>query len=141
MNHFESNTPILIVDDSTQFSMVLKRLLTSIFGFTSVVTLTSTAEALERIIATPEEFRLIFFDFHFPTGMNGGELLVCLKDKGLLINKVVFLMSSDPTAEVLQRVLTCGAAGVIAKPFDRNELKVQLERAERLAFSDQEPSF
>ena len=133
-----SQTKILIVDDSTQFSMILKRLLTAVFGYTEITIFPTTAEALERISASPEEFGLLFLDFHFPQGMNGAELLATLSEKQLLSGKIVFLMSSDPTAETLQQVLKAGAAGVITKPFDRDELKRHLDRAVRMAGGGEE---
>jgi CheY-like chemotaxis protein len=133
-----SQTRILIVDDSPQFSMILKRLLTGVFGYNSITTFPTSQDALERIAANPDEFGLIFLDFHFPQGMNGAELLAALAERQLLSGKIVFLMSSDPTAEALQQVLKAGAAGVITKPFDREELKRQLDRAVRLAAGDEE---
>lgn len=139
--NLDQKTRILIVDDSIQFAMVLNRLLTGIFGFTAITTLSSTEDALQRLESEPAEFGLVFLDFHFPSGMSGGELLTMMSEKGLLGDKIVFLMSSDPTAEALQRVLKSGAAGVIAKPFDRDELRRQLERASRLAHADEADSF
>lgn len=138
---FDPDTRVLIVDDSSQFAMVLHRLLTGVFGFKSITTLSSTADALQRLTADPDEFGLVFLDFHFPGGMSGGELLSVMSEKGLIGGKVVFLMSSDPGAEALQRVLRTGAAGVIAKPFDREQLRRQLERAGRLTHSDEKESF
>lgn len=137
----DPNTRILIVDDSSQFAMVLHRLLTGVFGFKSITTLSSTADAYQRLSTAPDEFELVFLDFHFPSGMSGGELLTALAEKGLIGEKIVFLMSSDPGAEALQRVLKTGAAGVIAKPFDREELRRQLDRAHRLAHSEDKESF
>ena len=136
-----ADTPILIVDDSTEFSRLLSRLLSGVFGFKSITVLSSTDEAYERVSNNPGEFKLMFLDFHFPSGRNGGELLTAFAESGWVSGKVIFLMSSDPTAEALQRVLKAGAAGIITKPFDREELKRQLERAERLAAEDSEESF
>ena len=134
----DAKTKILIVDDSPQFSMILSRLLSGVFGYSSIVSLSNTADALERINATPSEFGLVFLDFHFPSGLNGAQLLAALSERELLGQKIIFLMSSDPTAEALQQVLKSGAAGVITKPFDREELKRQLDRAVRLAAGDEE---
>lgn len=137
----DPSTPILIVDDSMQFAMVLNRLLTGVFGFKAITTLSSTEDALQRLNSAPNEFGLVFLDFHFPEGMSGGELLTSMSERGLIGDKIVFLMSSDPTAEALQRVLKAGAAGVIAKPFDREELRRKLERAGRIAHSEDKESF
>ncbi len=137
----DPSTPILIVDDSVEFAMVLNRILTGVFGFKSITVLPSTGDALERIESRPDEFKIIFLDFHFPSGQNGGELLSTLAERDMLKEKVVFLMSSDPTAEALQRVVKAGAAGVITKPFDRDELKRKLERARQLSEQGATESF
>lgn len=137
----DPQTPILIVDDSAEFAMVLNRILTGVFGFKAITILPSTGDALERIHSRPGEFKVLFLDFHFPSGKNGGELLSTLAEEGLLQDKIVFLMSSDPTAEALQRVVKAGAAGIITKPFDRDELKRKLERARQLSEQSGTDSF
>jgi CheY-like chemotaxis protein len=134
-------TPILIVEDNPQFAAILNRLLAAEYNLKKTTILTSVEEARMRITATPDEFKLIFLDFNFPTGMNGGEFLEYMAENNLLEGKVVFLISSDPTAQTLHQVLKVGAAGIIAKPFDREELRRQLERAARLINMNMTDSF
>ena len=69
----------------------------------------------------------MFVDQNFPEGQSGGELLSRLKASHLMDQRVAFLISSEPTVENMKHAMACGARGVLAKPFDRAELKKQLE--------------
>lgn len=135
------DTPILIADDSFQFAQVLNKILVGVFQYRNITIVPSADEAFTRISAVPGQYRLMFFDFHFPVGINGGELLVKLNENGLLTGKQAFLMSSDPTADGVQQARLSGAVGVITKPFDRDELRRQLDTAEKLASGDSGFSF
>ena len=137
----DPNTKILIVDDSTQYATVLTKMLQHVFSFRNILRLESSQEALARIEAEPDAFQLLFVDFRFPDGFTGGELLQKLKQKNLLAGKVAFLITSEPSAENVKQAVQAGAYGVVAKPFDRNELKRQLEKAERTLQGDAIESF
>ncbi len=123
---------VLIVDDSPEFSLILKRLLTAVLGSAEITIIDNTQQALSHLQASVAPFDFLFIDFHFPTGMNGADLLLKLKEEGLLgKDMIVFIMSSDPTAQALDSVIKAGASGVITKPFDRNALSEQVQRAAR----------
>ena len=137
----DPSTPILIVDDSVQYTQVLTKILKNVFGYTNITTVDETAEAYKLISSDPERFRMMFVDFRFPSGTTGGDLLTKLNEESLMIDKVAFLITSEPTVDNVKQASAAGAMGVVAKPFDRDQLKKQLERAIRLKDAEQEGSF
>ncbi len=124
-----AETSVLIVDDSTQYSDVLRRILKGVFGYTEIVSVDNTKEAFDRISAEPEKFRLMFVDFNFPGTEKGTDLLMRLKEASLMDERIAFLITSEPTLENVRSATSYGALGVLAKPFDREELKTQMEKA------------
>ncbi len=134
-------TSVLIVDDNPQFSSILKMILGQGFGFKQITTVDSTEAAYSLINQAPEKFQLLFVDFRFPGGETGGDLLEKLKQQALLDDKVAFLITSEPTIDNQKQALKAGAMGVVAKPFDRNALRMQLEKADRALKADAGESF
>jgi DNA-binding NtrC family response regulator len=135
------DTAVLIVDDNPQYSKVLTHILSRALGYLDVTTFDSLDKAFEAITKSPDRFQLLFVDFRFPKGGTGGEFLERLKRKQLLDNKVAFLITSEPTVENQRQAISAGAAGVVAKPFDRKHLLEQLEKAERSIVADRTDSF
>ena len=136
----DSQTGILIVDDSTQYTKVLRRILEA-FGYQCIDSVESTKEALDQIKANPEKYRLLFVDYSFPSGESGGALLSDLARLNLLEQKIAFLITSEPTVENVKEATGAGALGVVAKPFNRDELWRQLEKAERLIVTNNTEGF
>lgn len=136
-----TETSVLIVDDSQQYATVLKKILGSVFGYTDVTTVNSTEQAYDLVSSEPQRFKLMFVDYNFPTGQSGGELLKQLAASDLLREKAAFLITSEPTVDIVKSALTAGALGVVAKPFDRSELGKQLEHAARAVMLDKNESF
>ncbi len=124
-------TSILIVDDNPQFSGLLQRILKAGFGYQDVTAVASTQAAYELITHDPERFKMLFVDYHFPEGTTGGELLQQLQSHALLGNKIAFLITSEPTPDNQKEAQRAGAKGVVAKPFDRDKIRSQLEKVER----------
>lgn len=137
----DSATPILIIDDNEQYSRLLAMMLKRRFGYTNVTTTESAGTAYELISQEPEKFRLLFVDFNLPTGISGGDLLEKLRGEGLLNQKAAFLITAEPTLDNFKRAVASGACGVVAKPFDSEELEKQLQKAERAARALTEDSF
>lgn len=137
----EPNTSILIVDDNPQYTIVLKKILESGFGYRNIRTTDCIDRGYELIATSPQEFSLVFVDYRFPSGKTGGQLLEKLQGAGLLRDRIVFLITSEPSVDIMKQATAAGAIGVVAKPFDREELKRQLEKAERLLKSDSAESF
>ena len=123
--------PILIVDDNVQYTQVLKRILEKIFGYKSIFSMDNTYDAFAEISKEPDFYKILFIDYNFPGGETGGSFLNRLSNKKLLEGKVAFMITSEPTADNLKEAQAAGAIGMVAKPFDRNDLQRQLDKAER----------
>ena len=129
---FETTTPILIVDDNPQYSLVLQRILQSVFQFECISVCDTLAAGYAALKQQRGFYKLIFVDFRFPGTETGAELLVKLAREGLLKDVSAFLITSEPTVDNMKMAHSAGAVGVVAKPFDRDELAKQLEKASRL---------
>lgn len=136
---FPADTAVLIVDDNPQFAGLLQRLLQSSWGFTTVDIETSPEAAVSRLLAGESHYSIFFIDFHFPEELNGCDVLLKLKQQGILEKRFAFLITSEPTGENIQRAMEAGAIGVVGKPFNREDLERQLTKAARLIeLSDKE---
>jgi CheY-like chemotaxis protein len=125
----DKDPSILIVDDNTHYSKLLLRLLQAGFGFSKIERVDSTSTAYDLIKSSPNQFDLLFVDYNFPDGANGGELLLKLKSDNLMSGKVAFLITSEPSSDNMAQASKAGAAGVVAKPFDKVELERQVKMA------------
>jgi len=134
-------TKVLIVDDNTHYSAILKKTLEASFAYTDITILDCPQEAHAYLRACKLQPQLMFVDFRYPSGMNGCEFLAQLKNEGLMEGKTTFLITSEPTVENMKLAVSAGALGVVAKPFDRAELKRQIEMAKRSLQSASVDSF
>ena len=125
------NTSILIVDDSEDYAQVLRRILHNGMGYSSVVTSSSIEEAYKLIADAPEQFSMLFVDYHFPNGHTGNELLDRLKTENLLDGKVTFFSTAEPAVQKAIEATNNGLAGVVIKPFNGDKLRHLIERADR----------
>jgi len=132
------DTSILIVDDCAEYAQVLKRILEKGLGYHSVQTITSVDEAYQLIARDPDQFSILFVDYHFPNGDTGSRLLEKLKGKNLLANRVTFFITAEPAVQQAIDATKNGLAGVVIKPFNREQLKTQIERADRDRFMESE---
>ena len=133
-------TSVLIVDDNVQYAGMLKRILGNAFGYQDVCMVEDIGAAYTLISSSPERFQLLFIDYNFPNGVTGGELLERLQKDEMLRGRVAFLITADPTIENMKQAMAAGAQGVVAKPFNREDLKSKLRDAER-SIGDEEGEF
>lgn len=131
MSLLEANNRVVIVDDNKQYSMLLERLLQGAMGYLKVDVFSSLAAAKQKLEAGQFEYSLAFIDYNFPGEERGATFIKLLKDKGILNRCTAFLITSEPTADNLKEAHAAGAFGVVAKPFDRVELKKKIEAADR----------
>lgn len=137
----DPSSAVLIVDDSLQYAWILSKMLTQLFGYNDITHIASAEEALTQIEATPQRWRVVCVDFNFPSGFSGAQLLEALKQKGLLQDQAIFLVTSVPSAENVKAAVAAGAFGIIAKPFQQAALKRQLENAARRLLGKGDPGF
>jgi FixJ family two-component response regulator len=115
-----SQRRLAVVDDDMLTRRALERLLVTM-GF--AVAAFSSAEAyLEH--AEPDGFRCLLLDVQLG-GMSGPELSTHLAARGQ--TTPILFISASTDAEQLVRVATGGAAAVLAKPLDAEQLRSALE--------------
>jgi DNA-binding NtrC family response regulator len=131
-------TSVLIVDDSSDYSQVLQRILHNGLGYTSVVTIPSLDEAYRMITSSPDRFSMIFLDYHFPNGETGSSLIERLKEQGLLDSRVAFFVTAEPAVQKAIEVNDHGLAGVVIKPFNVEKLRALIQRVDRGLQMDRE---
>ena len=124
----------LIVDDSSTARIILARLLEKADLTSKGVG--SAEEALSLV--QHEQFDLIFLD-HLLPGMNGFEALDKLKGQPESRDIPVFMYTSQNADRYLQDAKARGAAGVIGKQVEREQLIQMIDTI--LADGDSEPDF
>lgn len=107
----------LIVDDSSTARIILARLLERVDVQTTGVS--SAEEAFTRL--QHEAFDLIFLD-HLLPGMNGFQALEQLKRQSATCDVPVFMYTSQRAERYIDEARARGAAGVIGKQVDRQQL-------------------
>lgn len=132
---------VLIVEDNVQYATVLEKILKGFFSFENIEIAENIDTAFDKINENKDKFQLLFIDYHFPEGKTGGELLAKLNEENLLENKSSFLITAEPDADNAREAMNQGVVGVIAKPFDRKQIEIQLKKAERINLMDESESF
>lgn len=132
---------VLIVEDNVQYATVLEKILKGFFSFKDIEVAEDIDTAFNLINEKRDRFQILFIDYHFPEGRTGGELLTMLHDQNLLENRSSFLITAEPDADNAREAMNKGVVGVIAKPFDRKQIEIQLKKAERINSMDESESF
>lgn len=112
----------LIVDDSSTARIILARLLER--ADLSSRGVATAEEGLEKL--REETFDLVFLD-HLLPGMNGFEALEVIKADPELRHIPVFMYTSQSADRYRQEANTRGAAGVIGKQVNRDQLLRTIE--------------
>lgn len=112
----------LIVDDSSTARIILARLLERADLTTHGVA--TAEEGLERL--REEAFDLVFLD-HLLPGMDGFEALQAIKSDPDLRHIPVFMYTSQSAERYRRDARALGAAGVIGKQIDRDQLLTTIE--------------
>ena len=120
----KAKTRILVVDDQIAVAMMMVFILTRA-GCTAEAALNAD-QALRRAQAEP--FALITVDIGMP-GLDGFELLKCLREIPQLKETPVVFVSGQATLEDRQRAFSLGAADFIEKPFDAKEFVSRIRSA------------
>ena len=112
----------LIVDDSSTARIILSRILERADIISKGVA--SAEEALTRLQS--DTYDIIFLD-HLLPGMDGFQALEKLKSQSTTKDIPVFMYTSQNAERYLQEAKARGAAGVIGKQVDRDQLLQTLE--------------
>jgi len=119
---------ILVVDDSRTTSEMIKDILIR-SGYTKVWTVARAQEALKLV--EKMDFQIVFTDLVMP-GMTGIELLKELKE--ISPQTSVIVMTAYPSAKSISDAVESGSYDFIAKPFNEEEIKLAMRRAEERVF-------
>jgi DNA-binding response OmpR family regulator len=114
---------ILVVDDSVMMRALYKQTLARVANV-SVRYASDGDAALAEIRA--EEPDLVFLDINMPN-LDGFEVLSGLRSSGTLERLKVVLVSTEGTAEDVERGRIAGAVDYLRKPFSPGELVVRVE--------------
>lgn len=112
---------ILVVDDEIGYRKVLNNVLTE-RGF-YVKTAASGEEALEEL--KKQEFPLVIIDMKLPGGIDGLELLQRIKGT---YNSSVLIMTAYGGIETAVEAMRRGAFNYITKPFNLDEIILNIDR-------------
>ena len=117
---------VLIVDDSPAMRAFVRRVL-SISGFdaTEAFEAANGREALDLL--RKEWVDVILTDVNMPE-INGEEFLAILAADKLTDSVPVIVVSTDSTRARVERMLSLGARGYVAKPFLPEQLRAELEK-------------
>lgn len=124
MNISSDPPHVLIVDDNLDASEVLAMLVEA-EGFTAA-TARTLGEAREQIVA--QRPRVVLLDVNLPDG-NGLNLLAEIKDDQQTAGIDVVILSGMADDRLKQEAHLLGAAVVIAKPLDHEQLTALLDAA------------
>jgi CheY-like chemotaxis protein len=116
---------LLLVDDEEAIRTIACISLERIGSWT-VVAAASGQAALDAA-QDDGPFDAIMMDVMMP-GLDGPDTLARLRDSGLARQVPVVFMTAKVAAAERERLLSLGASGVIAKPFDPMALAGELER-------------
>ena len=117
---------VLIVDDSPAMRHMIRRtMMLSGIECGSCLEAADGAAALALLHREPVD--LILTDINMPA-MTGEELLERIEADHLLRHIPALVISTDATTFRIERMLSLGAQGYIAKPFSPETLRAEIER-------------
>jgi len=119
-----SSMKILIVDDFVTMRRITRKFLTEL-GYTEI------AEADDGLTALPllktQEIDFLITDWNMP-GMNGLELLRCVRADPQLADLPVLMVTSEARRDQILQAADAGVNGYMVKPFTRQTLRAQLDQ-------------
>ncbi len=113
--------PILVIDDDPTILATVAEAL-DLEGF-PVVTATNGAEGLEVMDRGPKRPALVLLDMRMPV-LDGWEFMRAVRERGLSISVIVMTAAADARRWARE----IDAHGVLAKPFELDELMAQVQR-------------
>jgi two-component system chemotaxis response regulator CheY len=117
---------ILIVDDSeTMREFIIRVIHLSGFDVGQCLQSSNGQEALEVLRSNWVD--IVLTDVNMPV-MNGEELLECIAADEMLRTIPVLVVSTDATSHRVDRMVSLGAKGYVAKPFSPETLRHKMEQ-------------
>lgn len=117
---------VLIVDDSPLMRRFVERVLRmSGLQLAECREATDGLDALAKIRESVPD--IVLTDINMPT-MDGESLIRCISEDSAMRDIPVIVISTDRTEFRMTRLMELGAKGYVAKPFNPEALRAQLER-------------
>ncbi|MCU0228802.1 MAG: response regulator [Bryobacterales bacterium] len=117
---------VLIVDDSPLMRRFVERVLRmSGLELAECREATDGLDALAKIRESVPD--IVLTDINMPT-MDGESLIRCISEDSTMRDIPVIVISTDRTEFRMSRLMELGAKGYVAKPFNPEVLRAQLER-------------
>jgi two-component system chemotaxis response regulator CheY len=123
MHHGEKDMRVLVVDDSGVMRKIISRALGEL-GINDVEEAADGQLALDAIAASGP-FDLLITDWNMPV-MNGLELVQSLRGSGCAI-PIIMVTTKSEKESVLQAI-QAGVNDYVIKPFERDMLRLKIER-------------
>jgi two-component system chemotaxis response regulator CheY len=117
-------TPVLLVEDSRAMRDFVSSILEDSGGF-EVFEVANGFEALREL--PRREFGLIVTDINIPD-VSGIELTRFVRQNVRHARTPILVISTDSSAQDVQRALDAGATGFLAKPFTPEEFRSAVEQ-------------
>lgn len=117
---------LLLVDDEDAIREIAKISFEQV-GDWEVVTAASGEAAVEAVSGAAEPFDAVLLDVMMP-GLDGPSTLKRLRDGPLAAATPVIFLTAKVQPADRKHLLSLGAAGVLAKPFDPMTLPEELDR-------------
>lgn len=115
---YMENVNVAVIDDDDMVADMLVRLIKRFGGSADIF---NDAElALNAILANPEQYKIVFCDFHLPI-VSGPDLLKRLSDAGVACRSYLMTGGGDDVDET-NDAYAAFCQGVLAKPFDFAEI-------------------
>jgi two-component system chemotaxis response regulator CheY len=110
---------ILVIDDSSSFRTKLKNDLAELGH--KVTEACDGRDAIQVISSQENTFDLVFCDINMP-GLNGFETLELLKEKNLLADLTIFMLTTEGSKELKERGKALGVRAWITKPYNKDKV-------------------
>ena len=124
---------VLIVDDSPAMRSFVKRVL-DLSGFEMSACLEAGNGKEALALLHREWVDVILTDINMPV-MNGQELVQSLAAQDAFRSIPVLVISTDRTENRVREMIALGAKGYIAKPFQPEDLRAEVERVLGAAYA------
>lgn len=122
-----TNLSVLYIEDDMMSRKVMQMLLKSRLGLANVTILENSAKFLENVNAISPKPKVIFLDIHM-VPIDGFEMLKILRESDELGEIPIVAMTASVMNEEVVELQSAGFDGCIAKPIDKDEFPVLLER-------------
>ncbi len=119
-------TRILLVDDSGTTRKISKKALSEL-GYTNIIEASDGALAWELIVQGNPPVDIVISDWHMPN-MTGLELLTKIRRTPETKTLPVIMVTAERNKEEVMKIISLGAQGYLAKPFDQSALQKLVDK-------------